>query len=225
MTSAAKRRHAGGRKTKLTPDLMAHVLRLVRTGQSPRRACIALGVSPATYARWHVDMCSPDVRGIKREFRDALATAQEEGIARLYELVRKAAETDPIMALKILERIAPNEFAPRKGVEISGPNAGPVQTQTSGAIDVRMGVLMLPPEDPEPELLGHVVPSPEPRALPEPTPSAASYIAQPRAARELPPSPEPEPVPRATHENPLASVLLKSHADDEAHDGGRGTSW
>ena len=127
---APKPKHAGGRPKgsgiKLTPELQARVVLLIRAGNYVVTACGASGISDASYWAWKV-------RGESGEepyasFLDAVKRAEEEAESALVATVRRAGESQWQAAMTLLERRHPDRWGrrERQQIEHSGPGGGPI---------------------------------------------------------------------------------------------------
>jgi hypothetical protein len=83
----------------------------------------------------------PDAEEPFKSAAAAIAAADSEGVLRLYFIVRQAAETDPRLALTLLERRAPEFFAKRESIDL----------KVDQTVSARGGVMIMtadpPPRD------------------------------------------------------------------------------
>lgn len=121
-----------GRKSKLTPELQARMVALVKKGVPRERAARLAGVSDGTYHRWMQTGESQET-GVYRDFRDAIRRAEDELVQRAVgavtdQLAASAKPENRLRAAKfILTHRYGKEFTPRS--EVTGPEGAPVQVQ------------------------------------------------------------------------------------------------
>lgn len=123
-----------GRPSKLTPELHAEIVNLIRLGNFREAAAAAAGIGTTTFHRWMAK--GREARsGIYREFWAAVNTAEAQAEATAIGRIRQAAQ-DPkhwTAAAWYLERKFPERWG-RKRLEISGPEGGPVETEEKGVL-------------------------------------------------------------------------------------------
>jgi len=126
-----------GRPTKCTPETTAIICAEIARGIPKKFACVKAGVSYQQMMEW-------EKRGADGE-EPFLTFAREAANARAAHISMRleAIETgtgDWKRQAWLLERLEPTLFAPTTRTQISGPEGGPVQTQSSvvvvPAIDV-----------------------------------------------------------------------------------------
>ncbi len=106
-----------GRPSKLTDELRERYAQAVAAGVPPETAGRHLGFSPASLYRWLAGTTSREVR-----FREAHELALANLEIRLTATVVRAAQTDPKLALELLER----RFASRWRRQSSGDAPEPL---------------------------------------------------------------------------------------------------
>jgi len=93
-----------GRRSKLTPELIAEAAGLIAGGNYASAACAALGIGTSTFYAWLADADAPDADQLKVEFRDAIETAAAEAEIRYVGILDAAARDDARWASWWLER-------------------------------------------------------------------------------------------------------------------------
>ncbi|MDD5068076.1 MAG: hypothetical protein PHN89_00545 [Candidatus Pacebacteria bacterium] len=106
---------AGGRPSKMTPEVVKKLEEAFSIGASVSEACFYADISRETYYQW-----------IKNnpELADRFEALKNKPILKARQTVVKALETDPDIALKYLERKRKDEFSPRQ--EIGGIDGKPL---------------------------------------------------------------------------------------------------
>jgi hypothetical protein len=136
-----------GRPSKLTGDVKKKLGSALRRGHTPESACLVAGIGRSTYYAWRDQGEKDRADGRKTEHTDFLDTCDVE-LARFYDkhLLRidrasagkspkpKKGEAvgcyDARLSLAILGRRAPEHFAERRAVELTGKGGGPVRVET-----------------------------------------------------------------------------------------------
>ncbi len=115
------------RPTKRSPEREQAVLNALRLGNTRRNAAAYAEIDPATLWRW----CEADAT-----FRNAVEKAEADAETRFLGQVAKAAADGTWQAAAWwLERRRPEDYRRREGVELSGSNGGPIQTESIGAMN------------------------------------------------------------------------------------------
>jgi hypothetical protein len=136
--------------TKCTRERVAKICKALSSGVPLPLAAEYAGTARSTIYDW-IRKGSAD--GAVEPFKSAaadIAQADGEGTLRLFAIVRKAAETDPKLALTLLERRAPQHFARRDNVEMKID-----QTVRGG------GVVIMTPDPPARDDDGDATDAPE----------------------------------------------------------------
>lgn len=146
-----------GRRSKLTPETHEAIVKAVRAGASYEAAAGAAGIDESTLYRWLREAEGEEAPQDKRQFHHDLMRARAEVEVRVvaasvmkgalggYELERttefrpdgtkvekvKYAPADPRAGLDFLARRDPARWGRRNPVELSGPDGGPIQVQSS----------------------------------------------------------------------------------------------
>lgn len=143
MTDSKKGKRAKGRPTKYTPGIARVILDRLCEGESLKSICDSPGMPKReTVHQWVVD----DRDGFAAKYdhaREVQATNHAENIARLAAKAESMAHDESAVpaAIKVAvdahkwcaERMSPRRrFAPRS--EISGPDGGPVETESRVSI-------------------------------------------------------------------------------------------
>lgn len=113
----AKKKHPGGRPTKLTPELQDRIVQAIRAGAYIETAAAYAGVSKDTLYQW-LKRGARSKSGIYRQFSDAVEKALAEAEMRDVMLVGRAAETNWQAAAWRLERKFPERWGRRDRVSM-----------------------------------------------------------------------------------------------------------
>ncbi|HEU4408346.1 MAG TPA: hypothetical protein VFS43_23990 [Polyangiaceae bacterium] len=148
----AEEKRGRGRPSKLTDDVRKKLGAALRRGHPPESACLVAGIGSSSYYAWRKQGEEDRAAGRKTEHTDFLDTCEVE-LAKFYDkhLRRidrasagkgpkaKAGEEvggyDARLSLAILGRRAPEYFAERRAVELTGKGGGPLQVDLSKASD------------------------------------------------------------------------------------------
>ena len=130
-----------GRKSRLTPELVADIGKLLTEGNTTRMACAFLGVSEATFYRHFKAGESGHGSPLQRQFCETVKRARVAAQRRCVLLIQTAARNSWQAAAWYLERTCPEEFGRRDYLrtemagkvrnEISGPGGKPIETTTT----------------------------------------------------------------------------------------------
>jgi hypothetical protein len=129
------------RPTKLTPELLAEIIRNLRSCAYRETACAAAGIDSKTLRNWlKLAKRGGQANAIYRRFAAELEEAEAK--TEIVDLVTigKAARDDWRAAAWRLARKNPERWGDRQRLEHSGPDGGPIETKQGG-------VVLLPPED------------------------------------------------------------------------------
>ena len=124
MAETAPGKKRGGRKPKLTPEILAEVEKLAAVGLTDKAIAEYIGVKPETFSRWKK----------KSQFNQALQKARAKKKAWLLEKIREAGEKAWQAYAWMLERMAPDEYGMRMRHE--GFDGGPVKHEHGAAPDL-----------------------------------------------------------------------------------------
>ncbi|MEV0996809.1 hypothetical protein [Nonomuraea sp. NPDC050202] len=140
-------KHAGGRRTKLTPELQQKLCGHIREGLYLATACALTNVGESTVYRWLADAEKDDAPDELRDFAEAVeqARAQAERLAvdvifKDFQggvLIKRSERPDGSveeqwtppngkLALEYLARTRRDRYQPVKALEITGKDGGPV---------------------------------------------------------------------------------------------------
>ena len=119
------------RPTKLTPELKKQIIDYVRDGVSFHDACMALGIDESTLYKWK-QRGKIDKSGRYFEFLKGIKQAEHEAKVWRILTVAKGEKEDPRLALEMLARKYPNEFARKDRHEISGADGKPIKIEFVG---------------------------------------------------------------------------------------------
>jgi hypothetical protein len=97
------------RPTKLTPSVAERIVTAIRAGNYAEQAASAAGISPATYYRW-MKAGEKAPHGHKRDFYEAVKSAEAEAEVYAVAIIRKAMADDWRAAAHYLERRYPKRW-------------------------------------------------------------------------------------------------------------------
>jgi hypothetical protein len=109
-----------GRKTKLTPELQADIVKCIEAMQSYTSTCHYCGISQDSFTRWMQN---------KADFADAVKKAEAKVRIALMKDIKEAGKKQWQAMAWILERRFPDEFALK--VKHTGNEGGPVEHKHS----------------------------------------------------------------------------------------------
>jgi hypothetical protein len=129
-----------GRPTKLTPERTALAVNVLRGGNTREAAAAAIEVDPDTFGRWtrtnaefrraveHAEH-EAELLFASRIRKSAVEAEVVETFDRAGNLLRRVTKYDWKAAAWWLERRRPKEWKPVQGVEVSGPDGGPIESR------------------------------------------------------------------------------------------------
>ncbi|TMR92550.1 hypothetical protein [Nonomuraea basaltis] len=147
MTIDDESKHAGGRRTKLTPELQERLCQHIREGLYLTTACDLARVGESTVYRWLADATKPDAPQELLDFAEAIEHARAEAEHTAVEvifkdfrggvLIKRSERPDGSveeqwtppngkLALEYLARTRRDRYQPVKALEITGKDGGPV---------------------------------------------------------------------------------------------------
>jgi hypothetical protein len=120
-----------GRPSKCTPEFIAAVCKQIRAGLSRRLACVRSGLAQGADGPWMQ-------RGRNGEepyatFVAEVSKAEADFLAGMTDVVVSGAADDPKLALAVLERRAPEDWAKTERTELSGPNGSAIRVEDARA--------------------------------------------------------------------------------------------
>jgi hypothetical protein len=138
-----------GRPSKCTPEVTSKVCKAIQEGSGREDAARAAGIGPATFREWMARAAAGE-----GEYA-AFAAAVEEAESRIVRWAGKglvtlcrSKKTPPAVKLAgfklILERRRPDVWAPRRELQVSGPDGGPVPLAVSGQVQLSGEVALRP---------------------------------------------------------------------------------
>lgn len=138
-----------GRRSRLTPELQATVVDLLKAGNYVETACAYVNINPSTYHRW-IERGETNPDSAYGEFARACAQARAHAEVQSVLVVRKAARDGNWQAaMTWLERSFPQRWGRSMRAEVTGPNGGPVSLEVSREDLVeRLTVLLAGDQDP-----------------------------------------------------------------------------
>jgi hypothetical protein len=107
------------RPTKLTPEVAERIVNAIRAGNYAEQSGRAAGISPATYYRW-MKAGEKAPRGQKRDFYEAVKSAEAEAEVYAVAIIRKAMADDWRAAAHYLERRYPKRWRRHETREHTG---------------------------------------------------------------------------------------------------------
>ena len=93
---------------KYTRDNVLMILRLIAGGYSQQDASNLVGVTPSTLSKW---------KQKHQDFEEACEQVKSVNISMYLNVIHKGMERDPKLALAMLERVHPKQYAQTKRVE------------------------------------------------------------------------------------------------------------
>lgn len=105
-----------GRKSKLTPELVEIIVKLLKDGNYDIVSAQAVGITRATFYRW-IRRGKEEKEGEYFEFYRAIEQAKATGETELLKIIRNASARAWQAAAWILERSRPERYSLRKGRE------------------------------------------------------------------------------------------------------------
>ena len=121
-----------GRPDLLDSDKAAALITHLSIGNNIETACELANIGTTTYFRWMQIGAEEDAPERYREFRERSTRARAEAEARNVVIVQQAARTDWRAAAWYLERSKPDRWRRREGLELTGPDGGPIKQQVVG---------------------------------------------------------------------------------------------
>lgn len=127
-----------GRKTKLTPEVQAKVVRAIKAGNYAEVAARHAGIDIATYMRWKVK--GEEGREPYRAFREAIHDAEAYAQQRAVGVISRAMSKDWKAAAWYLERKFTAQWSKYERHVLTGKDGGPIQTSdiTEADLDQRI---------------------------------------------------------------------------------------
>ena len=114
MEKKGKKKKKGGRPSKLTPELQAEIVFLIKAGNFIETTCDVVGINKSTFYAW-MKLGDASTRPDKyTKFRDAVVNAQAFSEARDVAIIAKASEDDWRASAWKLERKFPDRWGKRK---------------------------------------------------------------------------------------------------------------
>ncbi|MGW5686488.1 hypothetical protein [Nonomuraea sp. NPDC003754] len=146
-----------GRPTKLTPELADAFIRALENGNSIRRAAAHVGITRSTAHAWIAQGEEDDAPPEFSDFSDRVTRARTRALGELFNAafqdavggvaVKRMVRPDGSeetqvtppngkVALQMMALLDPEEWLPRKAIELSGPGSGPVElTHQEGVVE------------------------------------------------------------------------------------------
>lgn len=105
-----RKRHPGGRPTKLTPEVQEKIVSAIRAGNYAQVAARYAGIGETTFYAW-MKRGREAKRGKFAEFQKAVKKAESDAEVRCVALMHKHMETNWTAAMTFLERKFPDRWA------------------------------------------------------------------------------------------------------------------
>ncbi|SIS88550.1 hypothetical protein [Alicyclobacillus vulcanalis] len=121
-----RKKHPGGRPTKLTPELQKKICDAIRAGAYIETAAAYAGVNKTTLYDW-LRRGARSKSGIYREFSDAIEKALAEAEMRDLLIIGKAAEENWQAAAWRLERKFPERWGRKDRMTVDAHHTGEVK--------------------------------------------------------------------------------------------------
>lgn len=138
-----------GRPTKLTPELQAEIVKIIKTGNYIETACAFVGINKSTFYDWlkrgarEKQRLEKNPRAkIKKseavyvEFSNAIEKALAQAEIRDVAIIGKAAESNWQAAAWRLERKYPERWGRKDRIEHTGKDGGPIETSQTTKLDL-----------------------------------------------------------------------------------------
>lgn len=119
-----------GRPTKLTPELIEKMARVVSVGNYLDTAARYVGIDKVTFHAW-MKRGHAQKRGIFRDFLNAMEEAQAAADVRDHAYIAKASERDWRAAIEHLR--LRNQARYGKRVELTGAEGGPIAVESNAS--------------------------------------------------------------------------------------------
>lgn len=133
----------GGRKSKLTPELLTQVETALQNHMTVNATCGMLGISRETFYKW-IREGEAATRGVKTDFADAVKKAQGTSVLMLINSIGK----DPSWQAKawLLERLHPKDFGRRQLIAHAGADGESEMPTGAPAAAVNLTINMQRPD-------------------------------------------------------------------------------
>jgi hypothetical protein len=118
-----------GRPDLLDSEKADALIKHLSVGNNIETACELAGIGSTTYFRWMQTGAQEDAPERYKEFRERATRARAEAEARNVVIVQQAARNDWRAAAWYLERSKPDRWRRRDGLELTGANGGPIQSE------------------------------------------------------------------------------------------------
>ena len=99
-----------GNKSKLTNEIIELIGAYFRQGHYLKFIAERLNIARSTLYKW-IERGETEEGTLYRELTDTVRQCKAEGIMQLHNTVWQAAQGDPKLALEMLSRLAPEEYA------------------------------------------------------------------------------------------------------------------
>ena len=151
--SGEKPKNKGGRPSKLTPPLVAEIVRLIKDGNYPEVAAVASGIDEATYYRWKAQGEEDAAAGRRTAlagFCEEVTRARAEAEAYYVNLIHENAKTgkDSRSAIEFLARARSGRWCKKDNLSIEHNGKLAVREEGNGEIMRRIAA--------DPALIGHL---------------------------------------------------------------------
>lgn len=113
------------------------ILEAMREGKSLRKAAKAHAVTPSVFLRWVEE--DPDLEEQYVRARARMLDVQAEELEVIGEQAARAKSATKVAGLRLqsdnrkwlLAKLAPKKYGERQTTELTGPDGGPIQTETT----------------------------------------------------------------------------------------------
>ena len=119
---------AGGRPSKLTPEVQKRLCDAVSAGNYYEAACEYAGVDYSTFRRW-MEQGEAAKTGVFREFCDAVKKADADAEVRVVAQWRQHMPDNWQACRDFLARRYPARWSEKTHQEITGPGGGPIEVR------------------------------------------------------------------------------------------------
>lgn len=127
---------AAGRNDKLTPDKQEIIMLAIRNGNYATTAAAYAGIAESTFYLWK-EKGKAAKSGKYREFYEALTNAEAQ--SEMFLLAKIMKDAKPKDLIQILKRRHRDRWGDKLALEQSGPNGGPIKTESAGTVQIVIG--------------------------------------------------------------------------------------
>lgn len=119
------------RKRKITEDELRDLLIILETGGTYRLACDGAGFPYRTLMQWFEDVEQKEKESEYYDLVRLIKKARPKLAYKALHVIEQAALRDWKAAAWQLTNLYPEDVGPRKAIEVSGPNGGPIERHST----------------------------------------------------------------------------------------------